>query len=480
MTEITLAQDKQLIWKLRQVIKAIGNRDLKKLQALLLKKDRPDLNYIVQLSDHGDTKEVTPLLYACGINSPEMVGGLIHAGAKVNCKVWGYSPLSHAISDGKVALVEKLLDCGAIPVKGESDLWKAMELKHDTFADKQTRRGIVALLCKHGVDVNEERLDKPPALHTAVNEGDFAICEILVNSGADKTAVDSAANGNTPLHVAVARKSEVKMVNLLCHENCLNAHNKTGFTPLHLAAEIGDKSTVWTLIQAGADINVQAPETKWTPMDMARHNNNKQVVEYLITCAQSKTEQKEKEQPVFRRRTAPPDNEQSQLKAKNLLLQDEKNHLEERLRAQEEKHQQVVAQLVQETKELKEQNRKLEDCLKELEQQYRDKLYPGGHPMPMSERHRELLTLNRDAFVSDLHISIVITALRKNRVLDQEMEEIICSCRTRNDTNRKLLDILPTRGEAAFYVFRQALREDPGSEHLAVLLNEEDTTQSAY
>ncbi|XP_078678679.1 ankyrin repeat domain-containing protein 55-like [Branchiostoma floridae x Branchiostoma belcheri] len=471
MTEITLAQDKQLILKLRQVIKAIGNRDLKNLQALL--QDRPDLNYLVQYSDYGNREPVTPLLYSCGINSPEMVGALIHAGAKVNCKVWGYSPLSHAISDGKVALVEKLLDCGALPIKGESDLWKAMELKHDTFADRQTRRSIVALLCKHGVDVNEERLDKPPALHAAVNEGDFAICEILVNSLGDKTAVDSAEN--TPLHLAVARKSEVRMVDLLCHQDSLNAYNKAGLTPLHLAADIGDKNTVWTLVQAGADINVQAPETKLTPMDMARHNNNKQVVEYLITCAQSKTEQKEKEQPGLTHSKSmgtPPDSKKSQLRAKNLQLEDEKKHLEARLQAREKIHKLEEAQMVKERGELKQQ---LEDCLKRLEQ-YQDKLYPGGCPRPMSERHRELLTKNHKVFVSDLHISVVSPALREKGVLNEELEQEIRSCTTRNDMNRKLLDILPTRGEAAFYVFRQALREDPGSDFLAALLNEEDIT----
>eukprot|EP00058_Branchiostoma_floridae_P014324 XP_002599812.1 hypothetical protein BRAFLDRAFT_70282 [Branchiostoma floridae] len=473
MDDLPLAQDKQLVRKLRQVLQAIRDRNLMGLQTLLLEEDMPDLNYLVQLSDHGDKRQVTPLLHACVLNSPKMVGALVNAGAKVNCKVWGYSPLSHTISDGKVALVEKLLDCGAIPVKkdilsGESDLSRAMKLEHDTDSDRRTKQRIVSLLCKYGADVNSER----SILHTAVNEGDFDICKILVDSGADKTALDRTGNGNTPLHVAVTRKSEVRLVELLCHQDSVNAYNTAGFTPLHLAADIGDKNVVWSLIQAGADINAQAPQTKLTPLDMAQHNHNKQVVDYLITCGQSSIEQEDRKQPVFARgRTAPPDSEKSQLRAKNLQLREEKQHLSKKLKSQEENHKQEVAELTREIEELKQLNGKLKSSL----EQYQDKVYPGGCPRAMSERHRKLLTDNLRILLSDLHVNIVIPVLRENGILTRGMEEEIRSLNTQNDRNRKLLAILPTRGEVAFYTFRQVLREDPGSDHLAVLLNEEES-----
>ncbi|CAH1265866.1 ANKK1 [Branchiostoma lanceolatum] len=337
-----------------------------------------------------------------------------------------------------------------------------MELKHDAPTDRRTRQGIVKLLCEAGVDVSDQRLAKPSVLHTAASENDLDICKILVDSGADKTAVDSTEN--TPLHVAVNREKPLEeMVGLLCHQKTLNAPNKTGFTPLHLAAEKGDLKVVRTLVQAGADINVQAPSTKLTPLGIARHYKQHRfkhqpfsdfqgVMDFLHSCGQSKMEQKDRQptRRLVRGRTAPPDEDKSQLKLRCQLKEQE-----------------------EEGEELKKRIRTLEEQI----QQYQDKLYPGGCPMAMSERHRQLLTLNHRNILSDLHISIVIPALREKGVLTQDMEEEIRSCKTQNGMNRKLLDILPTRGQAAFYVFRQALREDPGSEHLAVLLNEEESSQ---
>ncbi|KAI8483534.1 hypothetical protein Bbelb_387570 [Branchiostoma belcheri] len=281
MSSLPLAQDKQLVQKLQEVVKALRRHDLQELQALLLKDDRPDLNYlvVVDVPEVGEKKVYSPLLFACGLNSPELVGALVNAGAKVNITVRGYSPLSHAITDGNLALVEKLLQCGARPIgkdtwNGKSDLSRAMELKHDTPADRRTRQDIVALLCEAGVDVNDPRYAKPPVLHAAASENDLTICETLVDSGADKTALDSMKNGNTPLHIAISReKPLVELVELLCHQDTLNVFNKAGFTPLHLAAEKGDLKVVRVLVREGADVNVQAPVTKLTPLDIARHKH---------------------------------------------------------------------------------------------------------------------------------------------------------------------------------------------------------------
>ena len=53
------------------------------------------------------------------------------------------------------------------------------------------------------------------------------------------------------------------------------------FTPLSIAAQLGNVQEVLTLIEAGADINA-CNHTGWTPLSMAAGNGHDRVVKALI------------------------------------------------------------------------------------------------------------------------------------------------------------------------------------------------------
>ena len=53
------------------------------------------------------------------------------------------------------------------------------------------------------------------------------------------------------------------------------------FTPLSIAAQIGDVQDVLTLLEAGADINA-CNHIGWTPLSMAAGNGHDRVVKALI------------------------------------------------------------------------------------------------------------------------------------------------------------------------------------------------------
>ena len=53
------------------------------------------------------------------------------------------------------------------------------------------------------------------------------------------------------------------------------------FTPLSIAAQIGDVQDVLTLLEAGADINA-CNHIGWTPLSMAAVNGHDRVVKALI------------------------------------------------------------------------------------------------------------------------------------------------------------------------------------------------------
>ena len=61
----------------------------------------------------------------------------------------------------------------------------------------------------------------------------------------------------------------------------VNCRNKRGTTPLHLAAEAGNTSTVQALVRAGADVNA-ANRNGDTPLILASLNGHRLIVDALL------------------------------------------------------------------------------------------------------------------------------------------------------------------------------------------------------
>jgi len=69
----------------------------------------------------------------------------------------------------------------------------------------------------------------------------------------------------------------------------LNSKDKSGWTPLHLAAMKGDVPMVKLLTEAGADVQRPGPQGR-TPADVAREKGQTSVLEFLTVRVEAKPE----------------------------------------------------------------------------------------------------------------------------------------------------------------------------------------------
>ena len=138
-------------------------------------------------------------------------------------------------------------------------------------ADAAMRGDLEAVrsLIDQGADVNGAQGDGMTALHWAAENGSAATAELLLNAGANLSAV-TRLGGYTPLHLAAkAGGAEVVRALLAAGANPRAATTAGGATALHFAAAAGSAEAVTALIGHGADPN--APGSAWgqTPLMFA-------------------------------------------------------------------------------------------------------------------------------------------------------------------------------------------------------------------
>ncbi|XP_078598770.1 uncharacterized protein LOC144874471 [Branchiostoma floridae x Branchiostoma japonicum] len=407
-----------------------------------------------------------------------------------------YKPplLFHAVSEGDLEMCKVLLESGA-EVNVKDSLYNETALYIAMTSATEGNLPIVELLLAYGADPNQSK-DGLSLLHLAVKRGKMRTVEVLVQAGTNRAALDR--EGRSPLHLAAA-DGHSELVDLLCLPEILNSPDKDGLTALHLAADRGSLTTVRALLDTGADIDVKTPVTKVSPLDMALHNSHQKVADFLkmnrlLQC--DHPGMTHSSMPELSAKT-PPGNATTSPKILVTEPEEESQSLKEKLRKQEQEIEllkQEINQLKQETTQQKEEIDQQKEEISHLKEQHRNQMTEkdktiaslrkqlqkyqviqyeeNSNPVPMSDPHKQALTANWPQFLQDLHHGVVVPSLVAGGILTPHMEEeIIKAHHTRRDRNTHLLDTLITRGDQAFYVFRQALRKDPGSAHLAALLN---------
>jgi ankyrin repeat protein len=91
------------------------------------------------------------------------------------------------------------------------------------------------------------------------------------------------------LHWASTR-AQKKVINLLLQKGAdINLKDNGGVTPLHLATIYGLEGTIAQLVKKGADVFVHTLMYKNTPLHVAAESGNKKAVDVLIraVCTQS-------------------------------------------------------------------------------------------------------------------------------------------------------------------------------------------------
>jgi len=94
----------------------------------------------------------------------------------------------------------------------------------------------------------------------AAREGNKGKVELLLSRGTDVNAMDK--NGMTPLHVAAFGFNNDITELLLAKGADVNARNKDGMTPLHIAGFWSSRAKVEMLINKGANVNAKDNKEK--------------------------------------------------------------------------------------------------------------------------------------------------------------------------------------------------------------------------
>jgi cytohesin len=245
----------------------------------------------------------TPLHTAVEGGHKEIVELLIANGADVNPKDnWGKAPLHNAAQvwiKVNTEVVELLIAEGAdVNAKGEVGLYKGKTPLDQAIAYKRTETA--DLLRKHGgktgaelkaagkpaEPVAEAAKPEPPtaipvvSIHDAAKKGNLEAVKKHLADGADVNAKDDAF-GTTPLHRAAYYGHKEIVVLLIAAETDVNPKNVLGTTPLHQAAARGHKEVVELLIAADADVNAKKKDG-WTPLHSAAFSGRKEIAELLI------------------------------------------------------------------------------------------------------------------------------------------------------------------------------------------------------
>uniref|UniRef100_A0ABD2X7H4 Uncharacterized protein n=1 Tax=Trichogramma kaykai TaxID=54128 RepID=A0ABD2X7H4_9HYME len=179
------------------------------------------------------------------------------------------TPLLAAIDKGNIKLVEILLRRGARPNLADSN--KVTPL-HAICERKNGDEGLVKRFfeineeLKQLVEVDAKNEEGSTPLHLALSHGCKKLNQLLLERHADPNLAN--AEGHTPLHVICQREDDdVDLVKMLFEMGDkfnkpiqIDARDKSGCTPLHLALNHGHERMAEWLIRRGADLNLANAE----------------------------------------------------------------------------------------------------------------------------------------------------------------------------------------------------------------------------
>ncbi|KAH0539042.1 hypothetical protein FGG08_004388 [Glutinoglossum americanum] len=126
-------------------------------------------------------------------------------------------------------------------------------------------------------EINDRDENGQTPLHVAASRGLSGVVKILLRDGADKEARDYKRQ--TPLHLAVSNGDVDTVLKLLGPG--INATDKNGHTPLHVAARDGKRHIVQLLVDEGADMDANATDSR-TPLHVAATRGKTDVVKVLV------------------------------------------------------------------------------------------------------------------------------------------------------------------------------------------------------
>lgn len=227
-----------------------------------------------------DAKGDTALHLAAWAGHCEALAAILAHGADVD---WlsgrdGYSPLWCAISAYHIDAARLLLKHGA-RVSLRSASGSGLLPLHQAAVTGQS--AMCELLLERGAQVDSLDDDQNTPLHYAAACGSSATVKILLRGGADVSAAQ--AQGLTAAHWAAHKGHSEVLSLLLAYVAPVNACSEDGATPLHLAANRGHTQAARLLLEKGArrDLDAAWDGVEGTPAQMAKAKGHGRLAKLL-------------------------------------------------------------------------------------------------------------------------------------------------------------------------------------------------------
>jgi ankyrin repeat protein len=143
-----------------------------------------------------------------------------------------------------------------------------------------------------GTERGRELLESDPALagayssdgftplHLAAYFGREAMAILLLDGGADPSAVSRNPMSLQPIHSAAVSRSLAIVKALLQQGADASARQQGGWTPLHAAAFNGDLPMAQVLVEHGAELALESDDGK-TPLDLAQEKGQPVIAGWL-------------------------------------------------------------------------------------------------------------------------------------------------------------------------------------------------------
>ncbi|WP_020559604.1 ankyrin repeat domain-containing protein [Thiofilum flexile] len=200
------------------------------------------------------------------------------------------TPLILATEQGYPLLAQYLLqanaDAAMVDNEGKSALYKLIEREPDSITD-------LKLYLQNGADINRPDYNGNTLLHRAAQyevKGSSPALSPLEQLLAAKARIDAAnKEGQTPLHIAILTNKTRNALQLLAHGANPEALDQNGNTPLHYAAQEGLTLVIDQLLAKGVDL--QALNNEGSPVIfMAK---DKATIEHLVQAGAKLTDNTE-------------------------------------------------------------------------------------------------------------------------------------------------------------------------------------------
>ncbi|GKT88777.1 NACHT and ankyrin domain protein [Colletotrichum tofieldiae] len=231
-----------------------------------------------------DSEGYTCLRWAARYGQLKTVEALLKVGAEVDASDKdGYTALRWAAHEGYKPIIKSLVHHGASVKTSGRDSWTLLK-----WAAQEGQEDMIKFLIKRRVDLDSTDADGFTALRWAINYHRTMAAWLLLQARADVNKTDN--QGMQPLHAVVksccgpeSSKASMNLLWLLL-ENKANVNAQAGNhnqTPLHLATSRGGSSTVWLLLENGADPRLLDSKNR-TALHCAVSDNNSEVCRILL------------------------------------------------------------------------------------------------------------------------------------------------------------------------------------------------------